>query len=390
MNATLVVGSNGFLGSLVMAALLVDKKRPLLAPVRATTSVEGYWERLQQALYDMGVMERDVRELQSLVTLTELPPLGQFDNLDRYAASMNVDEIVHCAGCVDYFDTRRLQLANIDLTKALIDVGRRWNTQRFVFLSTAYCSGYGSEEIPEHLHADPDPVNEVTAYTRSKRAAEWHIAESGLPFLIVRPSVVIGDSRTGVYRGKNYGLYQMWRAWEGLLGQHYSPVWYTVAPHSRLNFVHQDAFQTGFIEMYRNAPSNSVLHLVSAFGPSPTMRDMCLLWAPVYRPSEIRCYATVEDVPLATLPIRQRRFLELVAKNLEIATHNWRFESRYLDSLRAGGLHFPDATLNTIARCQHRYVASSDKIQKHLKQIPPRLDPPWFREFAPNIAALEV
>jgi hypothetical protein len=44
--------------------------------------------------------------------------------------------------------------------------------------------------------ADPDGGG-VTAYVRSKVASEGLVRDSGLPWTIVRPSVLIGDSRTG-------------------------------------------------------------------------------------------------------------------------------------------------------------------------------------------------
>ena len=283
----------------------------------------------------------------------------------------------------DRFPTRQLELANIDLTSKLLAAARRWDVQRFVYVSTAFSAGYRNDSISEVLHPDPQPADEPTEYTRTKRMAEWRVAESGLPFLIVRPSIVIGDSRSGDYSGRNYGLYQMWRAWEALLAKDYSPVLYTVAPRVRLNFVHQDAFVAGFMGALRGLPPDSIVHLVSRHATSPTMHELCWLWADVYRPVEIRSYDSVDAVPLTSIPVRQRRFLEIVAKNLEIASHAWRFDSDHLDGLRAGGLQFTDATLDSVARCQRRYVAQSATIQQHLGRTEQRArSRPAFLEFA--------
>jgi len=100
------------------------------------------------------------------------------------------------------------------------------------------------------------------------------------------------------------------------------------------------------------------------------MRDLCWLWADVYRPIEIHCYASVDDVPLLSIPKRQRRFLELAAKNLEISTKRWQFETAALGALRARGLAFADATLATVARCQQRYIERSTRIQTYIQGIP--------------------
>lgn len=363
--ATLVTGSSGYLGSLVSAALLADERRRLVLPIRPATAPADCLARIRVALRDYGVSHQ-ADDLMRLVKIVELPSLDNFRELDQVARSMNVNEVAHCAGCVDYFDKRRLHLANVELTSKLLDRARRWQISRFLYLSSAYCAGYRSGLISEILHPEPAAADEPTEYTRSKRIAERCIADSGIPFIIVRPSVVIGDSRSGVYRGKNYGLYQMWRAIEGLLSREYSPIWHTVAPAVPLNFVHQDSFQAAFMGIYRFVSSNAIVHLVADDTKGPTMRELCWLWANVYCPIEIHCYARVDDVPLHSIPVRQRRFLKLAAKNLEIATQTWKFEMRHLWALREAGLAFTDATLNSVARCQERYIEGSARIQEHV------------------------
>ena len=364
----LVTGASGFLGGLVAAALLVEEGRRLVLPIRATTPPADCLARIRLALRDLGVSDQNADDLLRLITVVELPSPDRLGDLDAVVAAAGVDEIVHCAGCVDYFDKRRLQLVNVELTSRFLEAARRWQLRRFVYVSTAYCSGYRTGSVPETLHPEPAPTHEPTDYTRSKRVAEWRVADSGVPFLIIRPSIVVGDSRTGKYTGKNYGLYQMWRAIEGLLCREYSPVWYTVAPLAALNLVHQDAFQAAFVGMYRSAPPGTIAHLVSDHAMSPTLRDLCLLWADIYRPVEVHAYAHIDDVPLRSLPSRQRRFLELAAKNLEIATHPWVFETGVMDGLRAAGLVFADATLETITHCQARYVEGSSMIRQYTGQ----------------------
>jgi hypothetical protein len=162
----------------------------------------------------------------------------------------------------------------------------------------------------------------------------------------------------------------MWRAIEGLLSREYTPTWYTVATHARLNFVHQDAFQDTVLAIRAMGQSGAIVHVVSDYATSPTMRDLCWLWADVYRPAEIHCYASVDDIPLLSIPKRQRRFLELAAKNLEISTKRWQFQTVALDALRARGLMFINATLQSVARCQQRYIDGSTRIQTYIRGLP--------------------
>jgi nucleoside-diphosphate-sugar epimerase len=367
-NATLVTGSTGLLGSLVVGALLHEEGRRLLLPIRAIAATEDCLRQIRLVLRDRCVPTHLEDELMELITIVELPSLDQFSDLDLAATTLQVDEIVHCAGCVDYFDTQRLYLANIALTERLLVAARSWNVRRFIYMSTAYCSGYRLQSIPESLHPEPKQQDEPTEYTRSKRIAEWLIADSGIPFLIIRPSIVIGHSRTGVYRGKNYGLYQLWRAVEGLLCREYSPIWYHVASKTKINFLHLDAFESGFAGVYRGIPSGAIVHLVSDHEKGPTTLELSWMWAKVYWPKEIRCYASIDDVPLHALPVRHRRFLQVVAKNLEIAGHTWEFEADRLSVLRENGLSFVDTTLETVSACQRQYIAQSPRIQEHMRK----------------------
>jgi nucleoside-diphosphate-sugar epimerase len=366
-NATLVTGATGFIGSLAVAALVADDQRPVVLPIRSSSSVENCRAQIRIGLSDRGVADRLADELMTLVTIVELPDVDRLMDLTAIIDHFYVDEIVHCAGCVDYFDTKELELANILLTTRLLEVARLWCVRRFIYMSTAFCSGYRSMSIPERLHPEPSSAEEPTEYTRTKRIAEWSVAESGVPFVIIRPSIVIGHSVTGVYRGKNYGLYQLWRAVEGLLCREYSPVWYHVAPRIPANFVHADSFQNALIAILSQKRPNDIIHLVSKDETSPTLRELCWKWANVYFPHEIHCFESIDDVPLRSLPIRHRRFLQVVAKNLEIAGHRWKFDDDKLRALRSTGLQFSDATLESIDRCQVQYISNSARIQDHMR-----------------------
>ena len=61
---------------------------------------------------------------------------------------MNVDEVVHCAGCVDYFDKRTLQLVNVEFRV------------RIVFKELA--------EILNDMGADPSLTEPADAVIRSQ------------------------------------------------------------------------------------------------------------------------------------------------------------------------------------------------------------------------------
>jgi nucleoside-diphosphate-sugar epimerase len=314
-------------------------------------------------------------------------PDDPVDVVDLAPVLEGVDEIIHCAGCLDYYDVAKLQAVNVHYTAHLLVLARHLSLKRFVYVSTAYSSGYQPHRTPERLLTDPpaDP----TEYTRTKREAEALVARSGIPFVIIRPSILIGTSDTGRYSGKRYGLYQQWMGLERLACDRYHAEFHTVAPKMPLNVLHQDAFCSAFVAAYGWLPDGSFMNLVSNPDTSPSMRDLWDMWFEVTRPATIYYYPSVDDVPLKHIHTRQRAYLTFAQVNLEIASHQWRFETTWLDLLRAKGLQFVDATVDTVRVCQDRFVASSDLIAKYLSRFASELVPqPKVVEVAPVPASI--
>jgi thioester reductase-like protein len=99
-----------------------------------------------------------------------------------------VDWVVHAAAVTDFGGPdETLQRINVDGTGhalALADAAGA----RFVHVSTAYL----------HARGEGQRGHVAARYAASKRAAEAVVKASGVGHSIVRPSIVIGDSRTGV------------------------------------------------------------------------------------------------------------------------------------------------------------------------------------------------
>jgi nucleoside-diphosphate-sugar epimerase len=388
--AVLVTGASGYLGSLAAATLLAHERCTLVLPVRSRHLATGCLERIRRELLDLDLSPQQVEEALGRAHVVPLPAISDLALLDTTVKAFGVDEILHCAGCIDYFDTENLTLVNVHFTEQLLAAAKRWSVDLFVYVSTAYCSGFLDGVVEERLHPEPGAEREPTEYTRTKREAERLIGDSGLPYLILRPSVVIGNSRTGRYTGKNYGLYQMWRGIEGLLTKEYMQTWHAVSPPNPINFVHQDAFQAELIACRRHLAEGAVVHLVSRHERSATLRDLCVLWAEVYGPAEIISYLRFGDIPLEAVDTRQRRVLQLTAKNIEISCHPWRFARGHLDRLGIEqGLQFADATLETITRCQQRYIEGSPRIRDYIARFAHHIvKRPRFTEWSPQTRAL--
>jgi nucleoside-diphosphate-sugar epimerase len=345
--------------------LLTHEDVRILAPVRKLESRERFFAPIEAEVRLAGHPFDE--ETRSRVHVIELPPLDRLSALDPLVEELAVDEIVHSAGCLDYFNAGALEAVNIGYTTAMAEQAARWNVSRFTYISTAFSSGYVGERIPESLHDQPG--KDPTDYTRTKRDAESIVASSGVPFLILRPAIIVGDSRDGHYSGKQYGLYQLWSGIERLLCREWHPEVHVLAPRQPVQLVHQDAFQNAFLAARRMLPPGSIVNVVSREPTLPDLRDLWSLWmSRCLRPREIFYYQRMADIPIREINGKQRALLALASVNLQIASHPWRYETAQMDALRAAGMEFADATLDSVAVCQDLFVTESKAIQEFFVQ----------------------
>lgn len=361
-----LTGASGYLGALIAAQLLAHSQCELVIPLRRSSSVDALRTRLEMELVALG---HDWNAVEARVQVIDWSGAEGAASADWAVpdAPPGIDEIIHCAGCLDYYDVAALNAVNVDLTAALLTLGRSWGVSRFTYISTAFSSGYVDGVIPESLHDDPSA--DPTAYTQTKRKAERLVAESGLPWLIMRPSILVGESESGRYSGKRYGVYQQWMGLERLMCDRYHADMHTVAPEQSLNMLHQDAFQAAFAYAHAWLPDDSVINLVSDSELAPSMRSVWALWMEVVRPRRVFYYPRFEDVDLKAINLRQRAYLTFAQVNLEIGAHPWRFDNTWLTTLEAHGLKFSNATLATTERCLRRFVATSDVMTAYLERF---------------------
>jgi nucleoside-diphosphate-sugar epimerase len=355
----LVTGGSGFLGSLVATTALRKTDGPVVLPLRRPDAYEDAVSHIaaEAAAEGEPLSPAD----RARITIVPWPPAEGLEALAARLRALGVRDILHCAGCLSYFNVAKLLDGNIELTRQLLELGRLLDARRFVFLSTAYSSGFTTARIPERLHetAGEDP----TDYTRTKREAEWMVARSGLPWVIVRPSIVIGDSRDGRYGGKPYGIYQFWTAFERFVNA-FPPVLHVVAARAPVNLLHQDAFVAVFWAAYRELPDGTVIHLASRDDGLPSMRDLVKLWLAQYGgPREVHVYDRLDAVPMDLVDPQLRQWLDFTAVNSEIASVRWDFQRDRLADMRARGLPFRDVTLQSIAVAQDRFVRDSEKLR---------------------------
>jgi NADH dehydrogenase len=148
----LVTGAGGFVGAHFLKRLS-RIGRPARALVRSRSDVE----RLR------SVSPRACR-------------LELTDPVSLRAALEGVEQIVHLAGTFRELGRQTFDVAHQGGTRRLLDAARAANVKHVVYVST--------------LGAAPD---RIYPYVRSKWLAESEVRGSGLPFTILRPSLLFGE-----------------------------------------------------------------------------------------------------------------------------------------------------------------------------------------------------
>jgi thioester reductase-like protein len=185
MGAVLLTGATGFVGKEILDRFL-QRGRPVLALVRADDDETA--ARRLPAHAHLTAVPGDI----------ERPGLGLGEGRAAAVAD-EVTAVVHCAASVSFDlsldESRRV---NVEGTRNVLEFARRCRgLERLSYVSTAYVAGEPGRLFQE----DELDVGQRfrNAYERSKFEAELLVRRSGdgLPLQILRPSIVVGDSRTG-------------------------------------------------------------------------------------------------------------------------------------------------------------------------------------------------
>jgi nucleoside-diphosphate-sugar epimerase len=161
----LVTGATGFVGSHLVEALQ-NGSVEVTALARSASKAAALAQRgirvVSGDLHDAAGLEHAVRDQ---------------------------DVVYHVAGVVAARDEAEFMHANRDGTRNLLTATERQGRSRFVLVSSLAATGPAPRGAPL---LGTEPPRPVTAYGRSKLAAEQLVRRSSLPWSIVRPPIVYG------------------------------------------------------------------------------------------------------------------------------------------------------------------------------------------------------
>jgi nucleoside-diphosphate-sugar epimerase len=192
----LLTGATGFLGSHIMAGLMLKGKTVVIAgrPSRG----ESLKKRIRKLLIWFG-MEHLEKLLEFYETDLLKKQLGLAEEEYKSLCSRGLS-IIHCASDTSFAEKNRERVmkSNVESLSEILNFALKSRSQWFHLISSAYASGTDNIECREALMSSSHFTN---VYEESKARAENKVSEickrGELPYTIIRPSIVYGDSVTG-------------------------------------------------------------------------------------------------------------------------------------------------------------------------------------------------
>jgi long-chain acyl-CoA synthetase len=198
----LLTGATGFLGMELLARLLGDGDRRVWALVRAPGQAEA--EARVRATLRSVVPDPEAAAERVVPVAGDLmrPGLG-LDRRRRDELAESVSEVIHAAASVSFtLPIDEARAVNVDGTRRVLELAtlaaaRGTGLRRVAHVSTTYVAGTHRGSFAEADHARGQGFNNT--YERSKWEAERLVRMYGglLPAHVFRPSIVVGDDRTG-------------------------------------------------------------------------------------------------------------------------------------------------------------------------------------------------
>jgi thioester reductase-like protein len=198
----LVTGATGFVGGVLVRRLLESRPDARIHCLIRARDAEQLAARRERLLAQGRIPAADADRVVAIGGDIGQPDFGLGASSDRLAVlGREIDEIFHVAASTKFdlaLDDARL--ANLAGTENVLAFARRaagtGGLRRLHHVSTAYVAGDRAGVLAEDdIPAAPRFRN---TYEQTKWEAEQRLARAGdVPITVYRPSIVVGDSRSG-------------------------------------------------------------------------------------------------------------------------------------------------------------------------------------------------
>lgn len=278
MSIHVITGGTGFVGSALILELLRQTDVEVIALVRpgSQTAEERLQNALERACQAYGYGEDILKATKK--RCRAVPGDLHAERCGVSAPLPPIDQFWHCAASLQYEDRYQSEIyaTNLEGTRHAVELARQLGISgSFNYVSTAYVAGRRSGPIPEQLMSENWTNNH---YEASKVEAEAVVARiTEMPTRILRPSIVVGHSRTFAAANSFSGMYgfmrkllqfkgAMSRVQEGLLSR--ETLQMRVDAEALLNLVPVDMVARQAVQIACSSSPQRFFHLTNATPPT--------------------------------------------------------------------------------------------------------------------------
>ncbi|HSR26131.1 MAG TPA: SDR family oxidoreductase [Candidatus Eisenbacteria bacterium] len=276
MSRHFVTGATGFVGGALVLALLEATGDDVVCLVRADRVVAE--ERLHRVLSSRARAYGRDDLLSGVAERCRAVPgdLAAGAGLDP-ALAEGCREVWHAAASLRYLqrDADEIMTTNVEGTRGVLDLAVRVGAETFNHVSTAYVAGQTTGVAREEPVPADRPLNNL--YERSKVLAEGLVlAETRLHTRVMRPSIVIGHSRTFATFSSTglYGAFVQFEAFRervrerlGAYLRHYRAQ-IAADPDAELNAIPVDLVAAAAVSISSSGSPARIFHLTNATPPT--------------------------------------------------------------------------------------------------------------------------
>ncbi len=255
-----VTGAAGLIGGELVAKLL-NSGHSVIGLVRSNGDIRSNADELLPATQ----FNLDLPATGKLTTIqgdVSLQGFG-FEQKTRQFLAADVDMVIHCAAMTSFDADPTIQDSiNVQGTKNTLDL---FPETPFLHVSTAYTCGLQNGPVREALHGLGTKF--MNGYEQSKAKAEALVTEHSSDYAIARPSIVVGEQKTGQIKSFDT-IYTVFRLIaEGRISSIPANI------EASLDFVPIDHVVGGLIDIVNhwNDATGKVFHLSSGNPIPPTM-----------------------------------------------------------------------------------------------------------------------
>jgi thioester reductase-like protein len=190
----LVTGASGFLGSELVKRLLTSDNVPKVRVLIRGKDAQVKFKKLSSKL-DYGT-----ERLELVTGDISLDKLGLGDS-EFGALAQKTNKIFHCAASTNLGQTlEEARSTNLSGTQHILDLALMSNEKKsfenLFHISTAYVAGDTTAAVDSSKICVTQPFK--NGYEQAKAESEILVRNSGLNHCIYRPSIIVGDSTTGI------------------------------------------------------------------------------------------------------------------------------------------------------------------------------------------------